>query len=196
MPGTVFPTSCPRPTTSDGERVLHARLSAQLPEGWFAWHSLALNVGASEWIGEADFVVACPTRGILVLEVKSGHVVRRGGLWLQNWKPMKRSPHDQARDFSYRLSKQIEAAGGGRVPFASACVFTNMKGLDQETSDEASGAVLHELDLENLGPALVGLFERLVPPRKPPMFALWKKALHGLWGDRWVHPDDIRVVQK
>lgn len=71
MAGHVFPPDAPRDRTNRGERTVHAALVHHLPDGWTAWNSLRVR-GGGDWEGEGDFVVACPARGLLVLEVKNG----------------------------------------------------------------------------------------------------------------------------
>ena len=66
-------------------------LRDHLPKGWLAWHSLRLRDG-DNLDGEGDFVIAAPKRGLLVLEVKGGHVEVRDGRWFQNGKPLKTAP--------------------------------------------------------------------------------------------------------
>ena len=83
MPGVVYPRGGPRTTVSRAEVSVYEALSKGLPNGWQAWHSLRLRVG-SNWEGEGDFVIADPTRGVLILEVKGGRMELRDGLWHQN----------------------------------------------------------------------------------------------------------------
>src|SRR5690606_38192219 len=66
--GEIYPRSGPRPTGSKAEKRVYRALAAALPDGWVAWHSLKLRVGA-HYEGEGDFVIAAPDRGLLVLEV-------------------------------------------------------------------------------------------------------------------------------
>ena len=58
-----------------------------------------------ERVGEADAVVFHPQHGLVVLEVKSGAVEVRDGLWYYAWyyasgRAMTQSPFSQVRRFS------------------------------------------------------------------------------------------------
>jgi hypothetical protein len=200
VPGRVFPAAGPRPTTSRGEVTLYKLLTAKLPEGWYAWHSLPLTVGPSEWIGEGDYVIACPDRGILVLEVKSGQMRLEDGIWYQNGIALKKPPIAQATAFAHHLVEEIARAGGGRVPFGAACVFPDMGSSDVPEGGALRGAVLGRLDLARLEEAIPALVERIVREGAVPMFARWRKIIHDLWGERWVAcvrlPDQVGETER
>ncbi len=67
----LYPRDQCRPTSSHAEKKLWQALKTQLPAGWYAWHSLKVR-DAHGYDGEADFVIADPARGFIVLEVKRG----------------------------------------------------------------------------------------------------------------------------
>jgi Nuclease-related domain/AAA domain len=182
----IFPVRGPRPTSSHAERAFYEHLAAQLPESWHAWHSLALRVGASDWVGEGDFIVASPTRGLLILEVKGGVMTLEDGVWYQYDRPLERSPIAQATAFAHRLQGEIESAGGGRVPFGVACVFPDSEFTDVDApgSGDHRGAVLGKRQLRQLD--LAGLFDRVVRAQVVPSFAKWRHVVHTLWGERWT----------
>ena len=96
------PGICPRvtlpPHVQPSEHKVHAALASALPAGWSAWHSLKIHIKAGDF-SEADFVIADPERGILILEVKGGIVRKENGVWFQNERPMKMPPLDQAHRF-------------------------------------------------------------------------------------------------
>ena len=48
---------------------------------WIVLHSLNLCHHTKRIYGEIDFLVLAPLRGVFVLEVKSGDVKRKGGVW-------------------------------------------------------------------------------------------------------------------
>ena len=96
----------------EAERRVYEALAAHLPDGWEAWHGLRLRAGRSG-DGEADFVIADPRRGLLVLEVKGGRVTQSGGRWYYaGGRPMRRSPLDQAHGFARNLQEEIDRAAG------------------------------------------------------------------------------------
>lgn len=91
----LYPQQAPRPTDSHAESAVWHALRTQLPAGWYAWHSLRVRTKKG-WTREGDFVLAVPSRGLLVLEVKGGEVEQRDGRWLQNGRPMGPPPLEQA----------------------------------------------------------------------------------------------------
>jgi hypothetical protein len=97
----VHPAAEPRPTRSQAERRVHDALPHGAPAGWYAWHSLRLRTRVG-FLGEGDFVIAHPARGLLVLEVKGGSVSQSYGLWYQNGVRMEPPPLKQALDFKAR----------------------------------------------------------------------------------------------
>ena len=71
-------------TLSSAEARLEEALRDQLPEPFVVYHSaswLIKEPGQAPRDGEADFVVAHPELGIMVIEVKGGGIRRAGGTW-------------------------------------------------------------------------------------------------------------------
>lgn len=68
-----------------GEQRVYAALSS-LPDDYIVFYSVRWNKkhvnGRVQW-GESDFMVLSPTRGILVIEVKSGGISCKDGRWYQ-----------------------------------------------------------------------------------------------------------------
>jgi len=73
----LYPTAAPRSTESHGERAVYDAMARGLPKGWYAWHSLRIRVPRHR-DAEADFVIADPARGILIIEVKGGLIEKYG----------------------------------------------------------------------------------------------------------------------
>jgi len=73
----LYPTAAPRSTESHGERAVYDAMARGLPKGWYAWHSLRIRVPRRR-DAEADFVIADPARGILIIEVKGGLIEKYG----------------------------------------------------------------------------------------------------------------------
>jgi hypothetical protein len=92
---------------------VNAAIASALPADWPAWHSLKIHIKAGDF-AEADYVIADPARGMLVLEVKGGTVRKRDGVWLQNERPMKMPPLDQAHRFVRILLGEFGARAGPR----------------------------------------------------------------------------------
>ena len=95
----------------DSERKVYDALVGALPAGWSSWHSLKIHIKAGDF-SEADFVIADPARGILVLEVKGGIVRKQDGSWFQNERPMKMPSLDQAHRFVRVLLGEFGARAG------------------------------------------------------------------------------------
>ena len=102
------------PTESSAERRLYEGFLAQLPDEYVVYHSVDWVLGSSSpggapIQGEADFVVAHPVDGLLVLEAKGGEIAydpatRR---WNQSGRSgrhhLDEDPFHQARDEMYSL---------------------------------------------------------------------------------------------
>jgi hypothetical protein len=106
----LYPRSAPRPTGSQAEREVYEALRGALPPGWYALHSLRVRTHDG-WMGEGDFVLAEPHRGLLVLEVKGGRIEQRDGHWLQNGRPMEAAPIEQALRFRGLLLDRLHEHG-------------------------------------------------------------------------------------
>jgi hypothetical protein len=184
MPGALFPADRPRHTSSEAERDVYDALKRQLPEGWCAWHSLKLRVHGSKWESEADFVIAVPHRGMLLLEVKGGEVELRDGRWFQGSREIK-SPRDQAQTFAKNLQREVEKLGGGKVPFGIACVFPDVPFSEGPECGDLRGAVIGKRELAYLAEALPKLVDELIPRWPVPEDSRWHDALTRLWGKTW-----------
>jgi len=109
----LYPHAGLPPQIADSERKVYEVLASALPAGWSAWHSLKIRIKAGEF-SEADFIIADPSLGILILEVKGGIVRKENGVWFQNEKPMKMPPLDQAHRFVRVLLGEFGARAGPR----------------------------------------------------------------------------------
>ena len=97
---------------SQAERKLYELLRDGLPNDYVVFHSVAwlardLRSGAQD--GEADFVVAHPERGVLVIEVKGGRIVYDGpgGQWYSGEHAIK-DPFEQARGNKHSLLAKLK----------------------------------------------------------------------------------------
>ncbi len=188
MSGELFPKDGPRPTSSRGERETYEALRDGLPHGWKAWHSIRLRIG-HDYEGEGDFVIAAPELGLLVLEVKSGNVWLEEGRWMQNGRPMKLAPLDQARGFAQALIDEIRRRGGESPPFGVAAIFPDCEFSYDRGPEEGGidGRVLGRLDLHTLARELPPLAQRVIRQRHaPPPAYRWIPKLDDIWGRNWV----------
>jgi hypothetical protein len=181
----LYPQSHPRETHSHAERALYSALSAvSLP--WTAFHSLRLRT-RDGWEGEGDFVIADPTAGLLVLEVKGGSIELRGGHWFQNGHALHQPPRAQAQGFAKRLIEELRRAGCETPPFGVACVFPDCDFSAGPTTGDLRDLVLGRRDLAHLEVALPSVFSHAVPSSfRVPQNRRWIEQLKTLWGDSWV----------
>ena len=104
----LWPPNKPRTTESHAELAVYEALAKQLPKGWYAWHSLRIRVPGHP-DAEADFIIADPARGILILEVEGGRIEECAGLWFSNGKLLKTAPREQAHRFLSQLLQLLHA---------------------------------------------------------------------------------------
>ncbi|MBN8540753.1 MAG: NERD domain-containing protein [Deltaproteobacteria bacterium] len=157
-----------------------------LPQGWQAWHSLKLDTG-SYLEAEADFVVASPEHGFIVLEVKSGKMRVEDGHWFQNSHRLQRAPIDQATNFAHHLSNRIKRETGELVPFVSMVAFPDVDTLEGKPSDDLVRYSITGKDLGEIATKLKATLEIASGNgRNPPKSADWIKLIHRLWGHTWT----------
>lgn len=181
----LWPREKPRPTDSRAEQKVYSALSAQLPDGWTAWHSLRIRTDEG-CEGEGDFVIAIPGRGLLVLEVKGGKVEQRDGRWFQNGDEMEQAPRAQAHGYAKLLISRLKQLGCLSVPYGIFTVFPDTSYDSPATQDDLHELVLGEQDLPWLAEAIAARLDRafpadyLIPPCN------WMGLLHQLWGETWI----------
>lgn len=180
----VWPREEPRPTTSQGERATWRALRTGLPPGWTAWHSLRIR-DRHGYLGEGDFVLAHPRRGLLVLEVKSGRIEQRDGRWFSNGTALDEAPREQAERFLKKLRRRLADAGCQPPAWGIAVCFPDTAFDRQPTQDDLAGAVLGASQLPYLREALPPVVERALPSAAAAS-GPWIDRLHELWGETWV----------
>ena len=156
-----------------------------LPSGWSAGHLLKIHIEAGD-LSEADFVIADPERGILVLEVKGGIVRKENGVWFQNERPMKMPPLDQAHRFVRILLGKYKERELVPPVIGVAAVFPDTEFEGQPTQGDLEGLVLGARELPYMEELLPGLLERALPAgmRRRPS-PEWTAFLHALWCESW-----------
>lgn len=117
----MYPRLLPRYVQEDPKRAAERKVYAALERGlgdsftvFFSVAWLSKRRGGRAWDGEADFVIAHPVEGILLLEVKGGRVGRDGATG--TWASMDRSgavheiknPFEQARTSKYSLLEKMK----------------------------------------------------------------------------------------
>ena len=89
---------------------------------WIVLHSLALAKHTKQLYGEIDFVVLAPNLGIFCLEVKSGRIGRKEGVWkftnrFGEITTATRGPFQQAREAMFSLMEAIRKQYGKQSRF-------------------------------------------------------------------------------
>jgi len=186
-----FPGIYPRDDISErapqSERKVHKALKEQILKGWYAWHSLKLRTADNRFV-EADFVIADPERGILILEIKGGMISKREGHWYQNEERLETSPLDQAhrcrRILCDRFRERKVAYPGVGV---AACFPYTFVGQGP-SQDDLRGLIIGAESLPDLKKVLPEVMKHAVPePRRTR--GGWIKALHSMWCESWApHP--------
>ena len=140
MPPRLIPPTIPLTTPSEGERVVFAAFAdAKGADDWIVLHSLDLANHQRRLAGEIDFLVIVPGKGVLVLEVKGAHHLRRhDGLWFygSDQRPDERGPFKQASEAMHSLRERLvrQHRDLARVVFWSAVCFPFVD--FDETSEE------------------------------------------------------------
>lgn len=142
-PGVINPN-----TESAAERQLYAAFRDSLDDDYVVFHSVAWQSPARDGRtrdGEADFVIAHPRHGILVIEAKGG-IIRhdpQSGLWASvdtgNVVHPIHDPFNQAKTSKYVLRDQLAAMLGGQraftighaVAFPNVMASASLLGLDR-----------------------------------------------------------------
>lgn len=136
-------------------------------------------------MGEGDFVLAHPDRGLLVLEVKGGRIEQRDGRWYTNGVAFDRAPLDQAHGFVRKLVRRLLDWNCEPPAFGAALVFPDTDFDVQPTEDVLKGVVVGRSHLPWLGDVLPGVVERALPAAGPSRGG-WIERLHQMWGETWV----------
>ncbi len=150
---------------SYGEKKVYEALRT-LDDHHTVFYSLSwVGSGGHRTVGEADFVVAHPKKGVLVIEVKSGGIAYRDGTWVQTNTATGYEKHidpfAQARKSQFELLDRLrDASLGFRLPMMCYCVWfptVEMPSsiLPPETAPEIT---LDRRSLEDPGAALDACF--------------------------------------
>ena len=132
---------------SSGERQIFEKIKSEPgTDTWTCLHSLGLARHVSQSYGEIDFVLLVPDEGIACLEVKSGQVSRKSGIWEYTDKYSHRAhdprgPFTQARDAMYSLKNYIAEnlgtkAGLTNILFTWAVLFPHCDFAKNDSSFE------------------------------------------------------------
>ena len=173
-----------------GEKQIFATLrNSKRGADWVVLHSLNLPRHLRQNVGEIDFLILVPGKGILVLEVKSHQKVRRqNGLWyLGDENPSARGPFEQASSAMHSLKNDLGGQLTGGVPFTYAVAFTSLRFNEPATEWEpwqvldnrtVGSADLHDAIENILETNRQKLLQMLMNPEQQKSVA-------------WFHPDRV-----
>jgi hypothetical protein len=191
----VLPSEVRDAPQRDAECTIFDSL-ARLPGDYRVFYSvdwIARNPvdGARE--GEADFVIAHPRDGILVLEVKGGFVTRdrRSGVWFTKTRGAGnvheiKNPVAQARRSKHQLAEKLASLPGwlsGKPKVGHAVAFPHCETHDQGLGPDCPPEmVLYATDLDDLESALRRIYEYWSGAKNPctPLDATKMRALSDL----------------
>lgn len=168
----------------ESEKKVYNALTEALPSNWYAWHSMKLRTLRNEF-SESDFVIADPSRGILILEVKGGSISKEDGYWYQNRKVLRTPPMDQAKRCCNILLKRFKEKKINPPTIGIAVCFPDTFIKKGPTQDDLKGFVLGADDLPNLKNILPNLMNKTIWRPRPTQGG-WVKELHNMWCESWL----------
>jgi hypothetical protein len=196
----MYPDHLDEQTRSPAERTLYAALREQLDDSYVVFHHVgwqARDRRAHPRDGEADFVIAHPERGVLVIEVKGGAIRRdgRAGSWTSTGSggvtQAVADPVQQALDSKYVLLDRLKLAlprryfvMGHAVAFPDIEVRSTFLGLDLPRR-----IVLDASDLQELARWVERALDHWDDRRarqSPPLGQDGLRHLVSMLGNQWV----------
>ena len=194
----MHPERLPQDVASDAERRLFDAFHDQFSDDWAIFWGvrfLARTRKGGSRDGEADFVVAHPKCGILVLEVKGGGISydAKDAAWTSKdargiAHPIK-DPFKQAADNMYDLLRKLKEShitGPFKYPITYAVAFPDIW-VDRELGLEAPSEIVFDIPkVRDLKQAVVDAFKhRTGDDRPPPPGEPAIEALIQLIGRSW-----------
>jgi hypothetical protein len=153
----MYPQPMHPNTRSRAERKLYVAFQSQLPDDFVVFHSVCWqvrNTRSGVQDGEADFVVAHPDFGILVVEVKGGRIRYEGhtGKWFSNRTVIK-DPFEQGREGKYSLLRKLKELPywrERRITIGYAAAFPDVSIRSDLRFDAPRELILDASELTNL----------------------------------------------
>jgi hypothetical protein len=177
----------------ESEGKVWAKLSEALPPNWYAWHSVKMRTDQGGLV-EGDFLIADPSGGVLILEVKGGVVSKQDGKWIQNGKPMKHDPMRQAVWCRASLVNIFKSRRMWSPAIGEAVCFPDTEYEVPPTQGDLLGRVIGARELPYLEEVLPELMEKATErfrERKPDKG--WVKLIHDLWCENWPKAMDLSM---
>ncbi len=103
---TMFPSAWEDVNNSRAERHIYRRLRSEIPDDWYAVHSVGLTTHVHKSWAEVDFVIVGPF-GVVCLEVKGGRITIEDGSWQTNGVHLRESPFQQAGGSAAALRRDL-----------------------------------------------------------------------------------------
>ena len=181
-------------TRSRAEHKLYAAFQSQLPDDFVVFHSVWWQVRdtmAGTRDGEADFVIAHPDFGVLLLEVKGGRIRYEGraGQCYSNDNQVK-DPFKQGREGKYSLLEKLKELSYWRSRWISvgyAAAFPDVAVKGDLRLDAPRELILDASDVADL-PAWIAQALRYLRGRRPddsPLGATGIQELTDLLSPSW-----------
>lgn len=132
----MYPDHLDERTQSQAERTLYTAFREQLDDAYVVFHHVgwvAHDKRKHPHDGEADFVIAHPDRGVLVVEVKGGTIRHDGkaGRWTttsaSGVTDAIADPVEQAKDSKYVLLERLKLALGRYIVMGHAVAFPDVE---------------------------------------------------------------------
>lgn len=153
-------------TRSTAERRLYEAFLEQLDDAFVVYHSVDWVLAGPDGPiqGEADFVIAHPEHGVLVLEAKGGSLTYDPATrtWTQAGHsgphPLREDPFHQARDEMHSLVEILRAQPGWetwRPSYGYAVAFPDGRYERDAHPGAPAALVIDRDDLDRLGPRVV-----------------------------------------
>ena len=189
----MYPTPMDPTTVSQAEQRLYALFQEQLDDSYVVFHSVRWlwpDQRGNACDGEADFVIAHPTQGVLVLEVKGGGIARdmRKGLWTStNYKGEVfeiKDPVKQAKANKHKLLAVLRTSVRKYMVIGYAVAFPDILTHSQRLGPDLPPEILLDLShLSSLGAwvkrAMKYWWKEELPNRR---FALGEQGIRALMG--------------
>jgi len=165
----MIPANLSFKTESKAEERLFYALRDSLDNSHTVFHSFDLpvrNLQNKIIDAEIDFLIFQQKKGLLTLEVKGGSIGCDGDKWLQNGKPLKESPYQQAKRNKYAISNYLEQRLGRKLPMSpghAVCfpdVFTEMTDLPAEADPSLTITGNEIPHLQKVIPDILGNFKK------------------------------------
>lgn len=155
----ILPANGLAPHTPAAKVNIYHVLAKGLPPTWRAWCGVKVCIPGPVY-GEADFLIANPERGLLILWVMDGRIEQLEGRWYRNQQEMLASPLDQAYGFRSKLQRALKNYGEATVPIGVAVCFPDSADFNQTFAQgKAASVTLFASQTANLIAHLPALFD-------------------------------------